>query len=102
MVDKTLGHITLDFHKRQPEHNWPEFFNQKKEIVKQETPPEKAFEPEPFGKSGNLKLGINCGYCSFRKHCWPESRTFLYSYGPVHLVNIENEPNVPEIIDDNS
>lgn len=102
VVDKTLGHITLDFHKRQPEHNWPEFFKQKKETIAQETPPEKAFEPEPFGKSGNLKLGTNCGYCSFRKHCWPESRTFLYSYGPVHLVNVENEPNVLEIIDDNS
>jgi len=102
VVDKTLGHITLDFHKRQPEHNWPEFFKSKKELITQEIPPEKAFEPEPFGKSGNLKLGTNCSYCSFKRHCWPESRTFLYSYGPVHLVNVENEPNVSEIIDDNS
>lgn len=95
VVDKTLGHITLDFHKRQPEHNWPEFFNQKKEAIKQETPPEKAFEPEPFGKSGNLKLGTNCGYCSFRKHCWPEVKGYKYSYGPVYLIEIKNEPNVP-------
>ena len=101
VVDKTLGHITLDFHEKD-NTDWPSYFNSKKELVAQEVPPEKAFEPEPFGKSGNLKLGTNCGYCSFRKHCWPESRIFLYSYGPVHLVNIENEPNVPEIIDDNS
>ena len=101
VVDKTLGHITLDFHEKD-NTDWPSYFNSKKELVVQEVPPEKAFEPEPFGKSGNLKLGTNCGYCSFRKHCWPESRTFLYSYGPVHLVNVENEPNVPEIIDDNS
>lgn len=100
VVDKTLGHITLDFHEKD-NTDWPSYFNSKKELVAQEVPPEKAFEPEPFGKSGNLKLGTNCGYCSFRKHCWPESRIFLYSYGPVHLVNIENEPNVPEIIDDN-
>jgi len=101
VVDKTLGHITLDFHEKD-NTDWPSYFNSKKELVVQEVPPEKEFEPEPFGKSGNLKLGTNCGYCSFRKHCWPESRTFLYSYGPVHLVNVENEPNVPEIIDDNS
>jgi hypothetical protein len=102
VVDKTLGHITLDFHERKSDFNWSEFFKSKKELVAQEIPPEKAFEPEPFGKSGNLKLGTNCSYCSFKRHCWPESRTFLYSYGPVHLVNVENEPNVLEITDDNS
>lgn len=97
VVDKTLGHITLDFHKRQPEHNWPEFFNQKKEIVKQENPPERCFEPEPFGKSGNLKLGTNCGYCAFKTSCFENLRAFKYSYGPVYLTEIVEEPRVPEI-----
>lgn len=97
VVDKTLGHFTLDFHRRDPDINWSELYNQKKEMVKQENPPERCFEPEPFGKSGNLKLGTNCSYCPFKRHCWPEVRTFLYSYGPVHLVEVVNEPAVPEI-----
>jgi hypothetical protein len=97
VVDKTLGHITLDFHERRPEHNWPELFNKKKETVAQAEPPERAFSPEQFGKSGNMKLGTNCSYCPFMKRCWPEVRTFLYSYGPVHLVEVKNEPAVTEI-----
>ena len=61
-------------------------------------------EPETFcsssvedGKSGNLKLGIKCSYCQYKKHCYPNLRAFAYSYGPKFLVKVVNEPRVQEI-----
>jgi hypothetical protein len=61
-------------------------------------------EPEVFcsdlvedGKSGNLKLGIKCSYCQYKKHCYPELRAFAYSYGPKFLAKVVNEPKVQEI-----
>lgn len=61
-------------------------------------------EPETFcsdsvpdGKSGNIKLGIKCSYCQYKKHCYPEVRKFAYSYGPKFLINVENEPKVMEV-----
>lgn len=97
VVDKTLGHITLDTHRRDETVDWPEFFNKKKQLVSETDVPKRTFEAEPFGQSGNTKLGVNCSYCPFKKTCWPQSRTFLYSYGPVTLVDIKREPNVPEL-----
>jgi len=47
--------------------------------------------------SSNTKLDTICSYCSFREHCWPEARTFIYSNGPVFLVDVVKEPNVPEV-----
>lgn len=96
VVDKTLGHITLDFHPRD-KTDWEKLYEQKISTIQAETPPERAFEDEPFQKSGNRKLGVNCSYCSFSKTCWPDTRTFLYSFGPVTLTKTVVEPNVPEL-----
>jgi len=97
VCDKTLGHITLDIHEF-PEKNWEEYYDRKKNIVSETNPPPRGFEAEPEGKSGNLKLGVNCSYCPFNKGCWPEQRTFLYAHKPVTLVKVVREPNVTEII----
>jgi CRISPR/Cas system-associated exonuclease Cas4 (RecB family) len=59
-------------------------------------PPERAFEPVPDGKSGNMKLPTNCSYCAFKEICWPEARLFLYSNGPRWLTTVERLPDVPE------
>lgn len=96
VVDKTLGHITLDLHKKSDD-NWTEIYNSKKEVINSSEVPERGFSDEPFGASGNLKLGTNCSYCPFKKLCYPELRTFLYSYGPVHLTQVNREPAVPEL-----
>lgn len=54
----------------------------------------------PQSKSSpNTQLSSTCGYCDFRKVCWPEARTFLYSTGPAYLVDVVNEPRVTELID---
>lgn len=95
VVDKTLGHLTLDVHEKD-EKNYPEIYGKKKEVITGSIP-DRAFESVPFQQGGNEKLGVNCSYCAFSKTCWPEGRTFLYSYGPVTLVKIKKEPNVMEI-----
>lgn len=62
--------------------------------------PEGRIPPVPQSKSSeNTVLSTTCGYCDFRKVCWPEARTFLYSTGPVFMVDVVNEPRVTELIE---
>ena len=74
-----------------------------KEVVKQEDPPPRCFEPEPMGKSGNMKLSAGCGYCPFKVTCWSDAndgqglRKFIYSTGPVWLTHVVDPPKVMEI-----
>lgn len=97
-MDKQNGHLCL----YEPHHyiNSAGRIDHLKEILDNEEEPHRAFDPQPDGKSGNLKLCVECSYCGHKKSCWPELRTFLYSTGPKHLVHVEKEPNVPEITDD--
>ena len=68
-----------------------------KEVVQQPEPPEFCNDPVPDGKSGNMKLPIGCSYCHFKRSCYPDLRTFLYSTGPRFLTEVANEPKVQEI-----
>lgn len=62
--------------------------------------PEDRIPPVPQSKSSpNTQLSTTCGYCEFRKVCWPEARTFLYSTGPAFLVDVVNEPRVLELVE---
>ncbi len=98
VVDKTVGNITLDIH---PKEDFPieAFYERKKALVASKEVPPRGFVPEPMGEGGNLKLGVNCSYCEFKKHCHPNLRTFIYSYGPVYLTEVKKLPKVLEIID---
>jgi hypothetical protein len=98
VVQKVTGDMTLDIH---PKTNIPisQIIEHKKAVVSQPDPPERCFEPEPMGKSGNMKLGLNCSYCEFKKICWPELRTFLYSSGPVYLTETVKVPDVYEVLE---
>ena len=74
-----------------------------KEVVVAETPPERCYEPQPEGQSGNMALAIGCSYCPHKFRCWADAnggvgvRTFLYSTGPKHLIEVVKEPKVPEL-----
>lgn len=96
VIDKTLGKICLDYH-RFPHIDYDRVANQKKEMVSSPVPPARGFKPEADGKSGNMKLGVNCSYCDFRKKCHPGLRTFMYYKGPVFLTKVERVPDVKEI-----
>ena len=99
--NKVTGALHLDRHKKSIVP-MDEIIRHKKEVVsKSEPPEERCYEPEPMGKSGNLKLGINCSYCDHKFKCWDGLRGFAYSTGPVYLTHIEDEPRVPEIKEDN-
>jgi hypothetical protein len=96
VIDKTLGHLCLDFHKYVPK-DWEGEYERRIEIVNGTEIPNRAFRPEPDGKSGNTKLGVNCSYCSVKTACYPGLRAFKYYGGPTFLVNVAREPNVEEI-----
>lgn len=68
-----------------------------KEVIKSPTPPERCYEDELDGKSGNRKLGTNCSYCGYKDECWPGLRTFLYSNGPRYLTQVSRLPDVYEV-----
>ena len=74
----------------------------KKRVVAGEIP-DRCFEAVPEGKSGNMKLGVNCSYCGWKHKCWSDAndgngiRTFLYSTGPAFLTKVERQPNVFEV-----
>ena len=56
--------------------------------------PNRAFSDVPDGKSGNMKLGTQCSYCEFKKVCWPDLKTYIYSSGPRYLTKVVREPKV--------
>jgi hypothetical protein len=95
--------------------NKEEEIKRKKEVVKQDSPPDRPKWPKYYrgelqeeaedwaeGQSGNRKLSTNCSYCDYKKECWPGLRTFIYSKGPVYLTKVEREPggNVFEVKDE--
>lgn len=73
-----------------------------REVIKKDAPPERCYPAVPEGKSGNLKLGLECSYCAFKDKCWADSnkgtglRKFIYSRGPVWLTEVKKEPRVGE------
>ena len=95
-IDKTLGHIALDSYFSNGV-DYSSLIERKKEMLAQPTPPDRCYDPVPEGKSGNMKLGVQCSYCPFKKACYPQLRTFLYSTGPVYLTEVVREPKVPEL-----
>lgn len=96
VAQKVTGDLTLDVHRKSPVPA-AEIIKYKKEMVTQAEPPERCYEDEPMGTSGNRKLGLNCSYCNYKRECWPGLRTFLYANGPVFLTKVVLEPKVPEV-----
>lgn len=98
-VDKQNGNIAVMTLQDEDRVDIKKRISYIKEIVSQEEPPDRCFQPEPMGKSGNLKLPPGCSYCPFKKECWRDVglRKFIYSTGPVWLTHVEKEPEVPEV-----
>lgn len=97
-VQKELGHVNyypIDVNKAlfkmQTDHAV--------EVVAMDSPdPIPRLDSVPASKtSKNRKLCTSCSYCNFKKECWPEMRTFLYSSGPEFLVDVVDTPRVMEI-----
>lgn len=97
VVDKTLGNICLDTYPTS-EVDYNKKTEEVKQIVNSPTPPDRAFDDVPDGKSGNRKLCTQCSYCDFKRECWPNLRTFIYSSGPTFLTEVAREPKVLEAV----
>lgn len=108
VMDKTNGHLTYLKYDMEDESQWywsklnffssPERIKNIKEVVKQPNPPKKCYGHIPDGKSGNMKLGTGCSYCSYKYTCWEGGlRTFIYSNGPRYLTFVAREPDVLEV-----
>jgi CRISPR/Cas system-associated exonuclease Cas4 (RecB family) len=95
-VDKELGHLVVDLHPRL-DQEWEEVIAEKRDLLARESPPDRAFEDVPEGKSGNRRLTVPCTYCPFKKTCWPNLRTYIYSNGPMFLTNVTRAPKVTEV-----
>ena len=105
-MDKANGHLTVlqyDLEDTQaPVYEYikgdiTERIRDVKKLIDLPEPEDFCSEPVPDGKSGNIKLGVKCSYCPYKKHCYPDVRKFAYSYGPKFLIKIENEPKVMEV-----
>ena len=71
-----------------------------KRIVQFDVAPEHCYKPE-YDNSGNLPIPKNCEWCPHvvnNNRCWGDKvRTFYYSTGPKHFIEINKPPRVPEI-----
>ena len=100
VVNKVSGEIVLDVHDLSDRID-----NKEEEIAAAKTMvagpmPTTRLDPVPQDKKrpdGNMKLCTSCSFCSHKKECWPEARTFQYSFGPVTLTKVVSEPRVPEV-----
>jgi hypothetical protein len=99
-IDKTLGHMTLYEHTLRTDAIRERIIRYK-EIVSRTSPPRCNCGLIPEGKSGNLRLDTKASYSLYKRCCFPELRTFLYSERgqtkPVHLVKVVRTPDVPEL-----
>jgi hypothetical protein len=74
-----------------------------KTAIESAVEPERCYDDQPEGESGNRVLGVNCSYCPHKGRCWSDSnsglglRTFLYSGGPKFLTKVVREPKVREV-----
>lgn len=94
-VDKTLGNIHLDKHRKR-RVNYSKKVAEARKLMDLPEPPPRHYEDKTDGKSGNRKLGTECKYCPFKEECWPGLRTFIYSNGPTYLTKVNRLPKVPE------
>lgn len=95
-VDKTLGHITLDMHKKDGV-DYEKLIKEKQEVIASSSIPPRGYTDIPDGASGNRRLGIECSYCPVKRACWPGLRSFVYSNGVRDLTVVAKEPKVDEL-----
>ena len=110
VVKKDRFKLCLDIHnfKEEIKHKEEEI-DEVKKLMDQSKPPKRGFSDiedgywKGKGKSrvwvpnGNLTLPAACGYCEYKKVCWPGLRAFAYSNGPKYYTKVINEPRVEEI-----
>jgi hypothetical protein len=95
-IEKVSGEMHLDVHHYSNEEleRIRSHVVSSKALVASDELPDRAFEDEPDGKSGNRKLKTECSYCAFKDACWPGLKVYAYSGKPRFLTVVEKEPKV--------
>ena len=99
VIDKVGGHLCTHLESFKYDDSIRDRIDYLKCMVKDEQIPEQCFDTVPEGKSGNMKLAMECSYCIYKQHCFPDVKVFAYSTGPRFLADVQNYPKVPEIYD---
>lgn len=100
VINKVSGEICLDIHDfSNTLEEKPQEISKVRAMVKSDKMPDRLAAVPMSKTSPNTKLCTSCTFCGHKKTCWPEMRVFQYSNGPVYLVDVVSEPNVPEVTD---
>ena len=74
-----------------------------KKAIKFDKPPQRCYNPEPEGSSGNMKLPKECVYCRHKFECHSDAndglglRVFKYARGYTYLTQTPKPPKVIEV-----
>ena len=104
VIDKSTGKVCLTPVHSMEMINAGKRIRLLKDIVSRDRMPDRCYDAVPDGKSGNYKLSIGCVYCRHKSMCWSDAnqgkgiRTFKYSNGNRHLVQVTKTPDVEEVI----
>jgi hypothetical protein len=103
-MDKQFGHLTT--YLPEEDVNVVPRIDELKYLAKEDTPEPvrlRAYDPVPYGKSGNYVLCTECKYCSHKLNCWADAndgkglRAFMYSNGPIFFTKVVHTPKVDEV-----
>lgn len=98
-INKETGEIALYRPDELDKPNIRYTISKAKKAMDLDTPPKEiCYPPVAEGKSGNMKLPKQCGFCPHKYKCYSDLRTFKYSKGLTYLVKVVNEPKVEEIL----
>lgn len=99
VADKERGGLHLDSY-RVPERDYERDIAEVRREIEQPNPPQRRYQDEPEGKSGNRVIPMPCRYCAFKEECWKDANQgkgllkYLYANGPRWFTKIVREPNV--------
>jgi hypothetical protein len=104
VFDKTHGNIHLDIHEFS-DLNLEDFFEERKEIIKSNDVPDRAYKTKLDGykkdkvlvPNGNEYLGSPCTWCPMKFKCYPGLRVFQGWDGPKYFTKIIKPPKMLEI-----
>ena len=104
VIDKQHGKIVLHQPSKRDLENAVPCGQMLVSVIEAPEPPDRLYLDQPYGKSGNRTLGIECSFCNKKKECWKDAnngkglRSFKYSDGRViHLTDITREPRIEEL-----
>ena len=102
-INKETGELALFRPSEFDKPNIKKKIRDVKKAIKLDKPPQRCYNPEPEGSSGNMKLPKECVYCRHKFECHSDAndglglRVFKYSRGYSYLTQTPKPPKVSEV-----